>query len=424
MVRHHSLRNPIVFCILFLMASPMFAADYPAPEQLPANPEFPDSLKLRNGSTVSTEAAWQTTARPEKKALFEYYMYGHYPTVKPAVSARLLFEDKSAFDGKGTLREYAVTMAEGALPVHVLVALPNDRKGPVPAFVGLNFTGNHTLTNHSKVRIPTEWMRPSEVVKNNRATEAGRGVSHRWPLATITDRGYAVATAYYGEIVPDGATVEGGMRSILMPRKEGAVPPDATGAIMAWAWGIHRMVDHLGTVPEIDPKKIAAIGHSRLGKTALLAAAFDERIAVAFPSQSGCGGAGPSRNHNPKAETVKRITTAFPHWFAPNFSKFSDDTSRLPFDQHELVALVAPRPVLFTNATDDQWANPPGQFEVLKAATPVYELLEVEGLKAESFPSENKLIDSRLGYWVRPGKHDMSPADWQTYLTFADKWLR
>ena len=401
------------------------AADYPPPEKLPAHPGFPDPLVLRDGSRVATEAEWEKTARPERKALFEHYMYGQYPTVKSAVSAKLLFEDKSAFDGTTTLREYAVTMAEGTTPVHVLLAVPNGRPGPAPTFVGLNFTGNHTLTDHPEVRIPTEWMRnKGEAVVDHKATEAGRGTSTRWPLAAITARGYAVATAYYGEIVPDDANVDGGLKAVLMPKAEGGRAVDATGAIMAWAWGLHRMVDHLTTVPEIAPKRIAVVGHSRLGKTALLAAAFDDRIAVAFPSQSGTGGAAPSRSDNPNAETVKRITTSFPHWFAPNFSRFADDTSRLPFDQHELVGLVAPRPVLFTCATGDQWANPPGQFEVLKAAAPVYDLLGVGGLKAAEYPAENTLIDSRLGFWVRPGKHDMSPAEWRTYMAFADKWLR
>ena len=353
-------------------------------------------------------------------------MYGRYPTVEPEVSAKLLFEDTSAFNGKATIREYAVTMAEGTTPVHVLLALPNERNGNglVPTFVGLNFTGNHTLTDHPKVRIPTEWMRNTgKAVVDHKATAAGRGTSTRWPLADITARGYAVATAYYGEIVPDDANVDGGLKAVLMPA-DGEKAVDATGAIMAWAWGLHRMVDHLTTVREVDAKRIAVVGHSRLGKTALLAAAFDERIAVAFPSQSGTGGAAPSRSDNPQAETVKRITTAFPHWFAPNFSRFAADTSRLPFDQNELVGLVAPRPVLFTCATGDQWANPPGQFEVLKAATPVYDLLGVGGLKADGYPAENTLIDSRLGFWVRPGKHDMSPAEWRTYMAFADKWLR
>lgn len=166
------------------------------------------------------------------------------------------------------------------------------------------------------------------------------------------------------------------------------------------------------------------VGHSRLGKTALVAAAFDDRFAVAYPSQGGAGGPGPSRSKNPKAETVKRITTAFPHWFAPHYARFGDDPSKLPFDQHLLVALCAPRPVLFTNATEDEWANPSGQFDVLKAATPVYKLLGAEGLAADKYPAENRLLDSRLGYWVRPGKHAMGPDDWKTYLAFADRWLK
>lgn len=418
------MRRFLLFSLVLTTMNVTVAADYLEPEKCPRLPDFPDPLVTQSGKKLATPADWQKQGRSELRELFQHYMYGRYPTVKPAVSAKLLFEDTTALHGKATLREYAVTLVEGTAPVHVLLALPNGRTGPVPTFVGLNFTGNHTLTDHPKVRIPTEWMRPSPVVQKNRATAAGRGVSHRWPLETITERGYALATAYYGEIVPDDAKVDGGLKSVLMPRPATNVPGDATGAIMSWAWGLHRMVDHLVTLPEVDAKKIAVVGHSRLGKTALLAAALDDRIAVAFPSQSGCGGAGPSRNHNPKAETVKRITTAFPHWFAPNFSRFADDTARLPFDQHQLVALVAPRPVLFTCATEDQWANPPGQFEVLQAATPVYRVLGVEGLQAAKYPAENVRIESRLGYWVRPGKHDMSPADWQTYLSFADKWLR
>lgn len=388
------------------------AADFPPPEKLPSIPELPDPLTTLAGKKITTKDEWQSTRRPELKELFQHYMYGRYPGVKSQVSAKVLFEDRAAFDGKATLREFALTVSDGKPPVHVLLMVPNGLSGPAPVFVGLNFTGNHTITDHPKVRIPDAWMRKSETAKNNKATEAGRGKSTRWPLATIAERGYAVATAYYGEIRPDDAKVQGG------------AAPKGTSAIMAWAWGLHRMIDHLATLPEIDPKRIAVVGHSRLGKTALLAAAFDDRIAVAFPSQAGCGGTAPSRNHNPKAETVKRINTAFPHWFNDEFKKFNDDTTKIPFDQHCLVTLCAPRPVLFTNATDDQWANPPGQFDVLKAATPVYKLLGVEGLEAEKFPAENQLIDSRLGYWVRPGKHDMSPADWQTYLTFADRWLK
>ena len=158
-----------------------------------------------------------------------------------------------------------------------------------------------------------------------------------------------------------------------------------------------------------------------MGKTALLAGALDERIAVAMPHQAGCGGTAPSRGK--VGESVKQINDRFPHWFNATFKKFSADPSKLPFDQNCLVALCAPRPVLFSNAADDQWANPDGQFEVLKAASPTYKFLGVEGLGADKRPDEGKLLDSRLGYFYRAGKHAMTRDDWTAFLDFADKHL-
>jgi hypothetical protein len=261
-------------------------------------------------------------------------------------------------------------------------------------------------------------------VKANRATEEGRGKQMAvWPLEQIIERGYAVATFYSGDVDPDVKDRRDGMRPFITPPPPGTLPPDFPATIMCWAWGIQRVIDHLVTLPELDAKKIAVVGHSRLGKTALLAAAFDDRIGLAIPHQAGCGGTAPNRCDNPKAETVKKINTSFPHWFCDNFKQFNDDTTKLPFDQHCLAALCAPRPVLFTNAMKDQWANPSGQFEMLRAATPVYKLLGVEGLGVEKEPEENKLVDSRLGYFIRPGEHSMTPDDWKVFLQFADRWL-
>jgi cephalosporin-C deacetylase-like acetyl esterase len=190
---------------------------------------------------------------------------------------------------------------------------------------------------------------------------------------------------------------------------------------MAWSWGVSRVVDYLVTDKDIDARHIAAVGHSRLGKTVLLAAAFDERIALAIPHQAGCGGTAPSRQNDPKAESVKRINTSFPHWFCDNFKKFNDDPSKLPFDQNCLAALVAPRPLLFSNAVEDQWANPSGQFAVLKAAEPAYKLLGAGGLEAKTMPEPGRLIDSTLGYYIRPGQHSMTKDDWKVFLDFAEK---
>jgi predicted O-methyltransferase YrrM len=185
---------------------------------------------------------------------------------------------------------------------------------------------------------------------------------------------------------------------------------------------VHRAVDYLVSDKEIDAERIAVVGHSRMGKAALVAAAFDDRIALAIPHQAGCGGTAPSRGK--VGESVKQINDRFPHWFDAEFKAFNDHPDRLPFDQHSLVALVAPRPVLFTNAVEDTWANPEGQFAVLVAADPVYRLLGVEGIATKTMPETNHLIDSRLGYHIRPGKHSMGREDWKVFLAFADKHLK
>ncbi len=164
------------------------------------------------------------------------------------------------------------------------------------------------------------------------------------------------------------------------------------------------------------------MGHSRNGKAALLAAAFDERIALVIPHQAGCGGTAPSRGT--VGETVKKINDSFPHWFNDTFPEFNEQVDRLPFDQHCLIALVAPRPVLLSNAVEDTWANPQGQFEMLQAAAPVYRLLDVEGLSAERMPGVGVLVDSRLGYYIRPGRHSTTPADWQVFREYVDKHFK
>jgi cephalosporin-C deacetylase-like acetyl esterase len=182
---------------------------------------------------------------------------------------------------------------------------------------------------------------------------------------------------------------------------------------------LQRAVDFLEKEKAIDKKKIAVVGHSRLGKAAMLAGAFDERIALVIPLQAGCGGTSPARGKI--GESVKRINTSFPHWFCDEFKKFNDEPERLPFDQHCLIAMCAPRPVLLSNATEDTWANPEGQFEMLKAADKVYRLLGAEGVASQEMPKVGQLMNSTLGYFIRPGKHSMTTLDWKAFLDFADK---
>ncbi|WP_088258492.1 alpha/beta hydrolase family protein [Fimbriiglobus ruber] len=422
---------PVLLGAAALIASPPAAPavdrDQLVPAKLPSHSEWPDPLVTFDGQKVTTKEDWATKRRPELKMLFEELMYGRYPTVKTNVTGKVVHEDKEAYGGKATLREVAVSVGvPGAPPFYLLLVTPNKHTGPVPLFVGLNFSGNHTLTADPKVRIPDGWIYPnSPGVKDGKATEADRGkVLDVWPFETIVDHGYAVATVYSGDIIPDNQNVRGGLADVVMPVAAGKKAPWETATVMAWAWGVHRAVDYLQTLPEIDAKRIATVGHSRLGKAAIVTAAFDDRIALAIPHQAGCGGTAPDRRKNPKSEPLDRINKTFPHWFCDNFKAFNDDATKLPFDQHCLVAICAPRPVLFTNATDDQWADPPGQFEVLKAATPVYKLLGVDGVVEGAAPVEGKLTDSRLGYWIRPGKHSMNRDDWAVFIQYADKWLK
>ena len=385
-------------------------ADFPDPDKLPARPEMPDPLVMLDGSRVANAEEWRTKRRPELRQLFQHYMYGQLPAARK-VEAAVIHEDTNALGGKATLRELRLTIVPGRAPaVHVLLVVPNDRKGPAPVFVGLNFEGNHALVDDRKVRLPDTWNYP-----NRKSTDDSRGSAKDvWAIDQSIARGYAVATFHPGELDPDRKEQSGGLRPYIDPEEK-------AGTIAFWAWGIHRVIDHLVTRPELDPKKIAVVGHSRLGKTALVAGAFDDRIALVIPHQAGCGGTAPSRGK--VGESVARINTVFPHWFNATFKKFNDRPDRLPIDQNCLAALVAPRPLLFTNAVEDTWANPDGQFEVLKAAEPVWKLLGAGGLESPDKPAVGKLSGGTVGYFIREGKHSMTREDWRVYLDFADRHL-
>lgn len=402
--------------MMTLMSASFLSADLPSPDKLPARPEFPDPLVAFDGSPIQTARAWKDRRRPELRQLFQHYMYGYLPDARP-VKAKLLHEDTQALGGTAVLREIALTV-DGAkdAPIYLLLVVPSKRKGPAPVFVGMNFEGNHALVDDPGVRLSTAWMYPNRKgIKDNRATETARGSAKDvWSIDQSIARGYAVATFYNGDVDPDRKEARGGLRPMIDPGEK-------AGTIAFWAWGIHRVVDYLITRDDLDAKRIACVGHSRLGKTALLAGAFDDRIALAIPHQAGCGGTAPSRGKI--GESVARINGAFPHWFNGEFKKFNGRTEFLPFDQHCLTALMAPRPVLFSNAEEDTWANPEGQFEVLRAAEPVFELLKAGGLESARRPAMGKLSGGTLGYYIRPGKHSMNREDWGVFLDFADRHL-
>lgn len=421
-----------VVCLFALFggcATKPVSVAYKGISELPSHPELPDPLVMFDGRSVTSPRQWFDARRPELKSLFQYYMYGSLPPKPASVRGKLTAEYKDFLGGMATLRLVVVeTGAAGAPRIQLLLVLPNQRPGPAPVFLAMNFCGNQALTPDPRVPLPESWMpNGCKGCAANAATEASRGTQAQdWPLAEIVRRGYALAAFYAGDVDPDRADASTGVYALLAASgaTAGGNSPANRGTIAAWAWGFQRCVDYLVSDKDIDPKHIAAVGHSRNGKAALLAAAMDERIAIAYPHQAGCGGSAPSRGK--VGESVKAINDRFPHWFNAEFKKFNEDPARLPFDQNCLVALCAPRAVLFSAAQEDQWANPAGQLEVLKAADAVYRMMGVEGLgKARSgVPAERQLVGARLGYYLREGKHSMTADDWNVFLDFADRQRR
>jgi len=395
----------------------------------PKNYSLPDPFVMLGGRRVTSREQWHKERRSELKTLFQQYMYGSLPPKPVRQRATIAAEYPDFLAGKATLKLIRIDMGEAGSPqIDLMLVLPNQRTTPAPVFLAMNFAGNQSLTADPRVPLARGWVyKDGKGVTNHLCTEASRNADvnhwprHEWPLTEIIGRGYALATFYSGDIDSDRAEVSNGVYAWLANGDPARNNPTNRGSIAAWAWGFHRCVDYLISDRDINAQRIAVLGHSRQGKAALLAGAFDERIALVVPHQAGCGGTAPSRGK--VGESVKRINTSFPHWFNAAFKQFNDEPERLPFDQNCLVALCAPRPVLFSNATEDQWANPTGQFEVLRAADPVYGFLGVEGLNAAEMPPPGHLVDSRLGYYIRDGMHSMTTGDWVIFLNFADRHL-
>ena len=385
-------------------------------------PSLPDPLITNSGRRITSARDWKSQRRDEIKDLFERLMYGVIPKPPKEVEVVTQLVDPQFLEGRATLKLIQLKCGPGNGPkIDVLMAVPNRRLGPAPTFLVMNFCGNHALVDDPRIPLSKGWLSTGcKGCEAGHATDASRGSQAKdWPLDDIIGRGYALVSFGSTDVDSDRAEISGGLYSWLAeldPLVENR--PHDRGTIAAWAWGFSRVMDYLVKDRDIDSARVAAVGHSRNGKTALLAAAFDDRFALAIPHQAGCGGTAPSRGK--VGESVKQINDRFPHWFNAKFKEYNEDTNRLPMDQNSLVALMAPRPVLLSNAEEDTWANPEGQFEVLRAAAPAYKLLRAGDSDLGKRPPTGTLIKGKLGYTVRPGKHSMTASDWIIFMDFAD----
>ena len=377
---------------------------------------LPDVLTAVDGSKITTAAEWEAN-RDALVQVFRDVMYGRRPSMADKVEYTLLSEKKDALDGTAVMRqvELKFTMNNGKSHKAVmLLFIPADAKGPVPVYCGLTFIGNHVVCDDPDILIT------GTVGAEFRSFDYTRGAqSRRFDLKTFMKRSIALAVCSYHDFFPDD--YKGWKKSIwslFVPEEEMEPRIKNASAIGAWAWGLSQMLDYLETVPEIDADKAAVFGHSRLGKTALWAAVEDTRFKFAHVNDSGCGGAAPNRRLF--GETLFCMcsnSAGFGHyWFTEYVNDICLTPEKLPVDQHQLIALVAPRGVAVHSATEDLWADPTGEYISLWNANPVYALYGKKTLTSATPPPPDTPVGTDMSYFLRKGKHDLLPSDWACSL--------
>jgi hypothetical protein len=348
-------------------------------------PEYnlPDPLIMMDGRRVTDTAVWNEERRPEILNLFEKNVYGKAMIGRPkGMHWEVKSEGQTVLNGSAIAKSVTIYFSEKNLwpKLDVNIVLPKAGK-PVPVFL----------------------------------------VSTWFPGARIlVERGFGLVTYDAREIEPDDedSAYDKGIRKFFDPSDQQEPTSEEWGTIAAWSWTARRVMDYLETDSAIDARRVCILGFSRFGKAAMWAGAQDQRFAIVFSCESGCGGATIVRRGF--GETVKLINHQFPHWFDGEFKKYNDRANDLPVDWHMLIALMAPRPVYLSTAEEDLWGDPRGTFVAAKDAEPVYRLFGEEGLGVTEMPPVERQVGNFIGYHMRKGKHGLTDYDMERYLDFAE----
>lgn len=346
---------------------------------------LPQILRFNNGKEVEDKEEWEKRRKEIKQTLSEEE-YGHFPKEHVPISIELLEDDTNYCGGTAIYRKILLTLNynKDKFSFPIKIAIPKVNK-PCPAFIYISFYESFPNKN--------------------------------LPVEEICDQGFAVISFYYQDVTSDNNDFSNGLSKFFYKEEK----QRNFGKILIWSWAAMHVMDYIQTLDEIDKENIAIVGHSRLGKTALLTGAFDERFKYTISNNSGQSGAAISRNK--MGERIKCIYERFPYWFCSNYKKYSDNEELLPFDQHYLLGLIAPRNLYIASASKDTWADPKSEFLCGVATNSVYELYNKKGLvHTDEYPiTGTKLFDGSIGYHLRNGCHYLSRYDWNMFIEYINK---
>jgi hypothetical protein len=371
--------------------------------------DLPPLLVSAEGKPITTPEEWFHIRRPQIISLFGNLLYGTVPA--PAsplkVSYHTVNTDPQFMNGRATRKDVLIRFenARGKAEMLILVFVPNDASKPVPAFLMLSFDNTRRSSFNADPAHPDQFR-------------------NGWPIGEFFKRGFGFVAIYQQDLVGHNEVEFLGSIQHLFYRDGQSFPKAYEwGVISAIAWSASRALDYLETDHDIDASRVAILGHSKCGKAALWAAAQDQRFALAISAESGHPGAALSRRKS--GETLEKMVTRFPYWLCRNAWKFANNEDDLPVDQHMLLACIAPRPLYVMSGVDDRWADPRGEYLSAYHASAVYRLLGKKGLESEASPPVGEaILQSDVGYHIRPGGHSLELFDWLKFLEFAQLHLK